>query len=184
MAWIFYSLTSHKIPTSFERVIQALIFTLIVQVLVSAQKKILLYFGQTLFSLGEWTKNSELVASLLTAVCLGVLAAYIVQSDLLHRLFRQLGVSSRSSQPSEWHGIFSKNLLYVVVHMKDGRRLFGWPSEWPSDHERGHFFITSPSWIIDKEERKEEIPLNQVEGILLDVKDVQWIELIKRQENQ
>ncbi len=69
-----------------------------------------------------------------------------------------------------------KNVTYVVLHLKDERRLYGWPIEWPSLHDRGHFLLVQASWLKDT----EEIPIKGVESILIDVNDVRWVEFMEK----
>ncbi len=44
-AWVFYSFTSFPKPSQFERVVQALIFTIFIQVFVFITKKLFLLLG-------------------------------------------------------------------------------------------------------------------------------------------
>jgi hypothetical protein len=69
-----------------------------------------------------------------------------------------------------------KNVTYVVLHLKDERRLYGWPIEWPSVPDRGHFLLVQASWLKDT----EEIPIKGVKSILIDVNDVRWVEFMEK----
>lgn len=93
-AWVFYGLTSHPKPSQFERVVQALIFTLIVKVVVSLLRALLLFAAQR-FSLLSWTEGTELVTSALVAVLFGVALAYIANTDRLHAFCRRIGLTGR-----------------------------------------------------------------------------------------
>ena len=55
--------------------------------------------------LGTWTQDSETVVSLLFAVLLGLVFAWVANKDKFHRIARGLGLTVRTSYPSEW--IFS-----------------------------------------------------------------------------
>ncbi|WP_425032221.1 hypothetical protein [Pelagibius sp.] len=58
-AWVFYGLTAHQKPSQFERVIQALIFTLIVQAIVSLEKWVAEESESILkLGYGQTTRNS------------------------------------------------------------------------------------------------------------------------------
>ena len=70
-----------------------------------------------------------------------------------------------------------KNVTYVVLHFEDERRLYGWPIEWPSEPGNGHFLITEASWL---DEKGKEIPLTGVESILIDARQVKWVEFMKK----
>lgn len=57
-AWVFYGFTSFPKPSEFERVIQALIFTFIVQFVVAIEETALIWVGQWI-SLGHWSQTSH-----------------------------------------------------------------------------------------------------------------------------
>ena len=174
-AWIFYGLTSHPKPSQFERTVQALIFTFIVQILVTP-------FHWTLVALGNivvlrpWDPISEGFASLFLAILLGVVLAYFANNDSFHKQLRKTGFTTRTSHPSEWYGIFSEKIMSVILQLKDGRRLYGYPKEWPVEPGKGQFYIMYPSWI---REDGTELDLSELDGILINAEDVQWVEFVK-----
>ncbi len=172
-AWVFYGFTSFAKPSQFERVIQALIFTLLVQVLVYLYQAMALAIGH-LWSIASWTSDVELVASVVIAVLLGLLFAYFANTDRFHAVVRKFGISRETSYPSEWYGEFSTRVTYVVLHLDGGRRLYGWPREWPSTPLRGHFAIEQASWLNEK----DEIPLEGVGSILIPVEAVRMVEFM------
>jgi len=59
-AWIFYGLTAWQKPPEFERVIQAFIFNMFVQVLVIFTSWTFSLFGKYVHSFGSWTANVSL----------------------------------------------------------------------------------------------------------------------------
>src|SRR5690606_19354347 len=89
-AWLFYGLTSHLKPSQFERVIQALIFTFVIQVILHPVKWLLLIVGGHI-PLGPWGKSAVLFSSLLIALLLGGLVAYFTNKDYFHKLLRRWG---------------------------------------------------------------------------------------------
>lgn len=174
-AWVFYGFTSFVKPSQFERVIQALIFTLIVQVVVYFYKMTAFYLSKY-WVFGLWSKDIELVVSVGVAAVLGFVFAYFANSDKFHAVIRKIGASKETSYPSEWYGEFSNKVTYVVLHLDGERRLYGWPKEWPSNPEKGHFSIQQASWLVNG----EEIPLTGVETILIPAKDVQMVEFMEK----
>lgn len=179
VAWVFFGLTSHNKPSQFERVVQALIFTVVVQALVNLEELVATALGSW-FIAGKWTETSTLVAALLTALVLGVFLSTCANADTLHSLIRKLGLTSRTSHPCEWFGIFKDYPRFVVLQQKDGARIFGWPKVWPAEPGSGQFFITSASRVVDGEEQD----LQHLEGILIDAKDVAWVEFAKQPKEQ
>lgn len=178
-AWVIYGLTSHTKPVQFERVVQALIYTVAIKAIVFLEQRLAEWVGN-FFVLGEWTENSNLIASLLTAVLLGLLISKLLNSDQLHNCFRRWGFTNRSSHPNEWSDVLSKFPSYVVLHLTGERRIYGWPEVWPSDPKDGHFFIVSPVWLEEAGHRE----VTGVEGMLIDAKSVEWIEVMANEEGE
>lgn len=174
-AWLFYGLTSHPKPSQFERVIEALIFTFVVQALLVALK-----WGLHALSgwivIGQWGRDVGLIWSLLLAVFLGVFLAYLTNNDSFHKWLRSKGLTSRTSHPSEWYCVLSQTVTYVVLHLQDGRRLYGWPKEWPIGPDKGEFYMQEAMWIV---EGGTSVDMNELEGVLIQVKDVRWVEFCK-----
>lgn len=175
-AWVFYGLTSHIKPPHFERVIQALIFSFLVQAALPIVRWVLEFIG-TRFSVHPWDGNSETLASAFVAVLLGASLAYLTNKDSFHKWIRAKGFTTRASHPSEWHGVLSERQNYVVLHLADERRLSGYPQVWPSEPDKGHFFIVRPAWLT---ETGEQSLLSGIEGLLINTKDVKWIEFIEQ----
>lgn len=174
-AWVFYGLTSFPKPSQFERVVQALIFTLIIETIVFIIKAVAIEIGRY-NPCGFWDKQSELFCSTLTAVLLGTIFSYFANRDGFHKIIRKFGITRETSYPSEWFGAFLKNITYVVLHFEDERRLYGWPIEWPSDPDRGHFVLVQASWL----DGEKEIPITGVQSIMVNVKDIKWVEFMEK----
>ena len=94
-AAIFYSLTSHPRPGAFDRVIQALIFTVIGQAIVA----LILSIDSTVKESIQWVSNWEFILSVLVAVILGLAASYASNRDTVHGILRRLGVTRETSFP-------------------------------------------------------------------------------------
>lgn len=183
-AWVLYGLTSQTKPSQFERVVQALIFTFIIQALLPLAQSVCLAAGE-IYVVRAWDKASEQIATLLLALLLGILLAYYTNTDSLHVWLRNKGLTTRTAYPSEWFGVFSQRVRYVVLHFNDERRLYGWPKEWPNESEKGHFYIMQPMWLsVDENSKPIELP--GVDGLLVSAKDVKWVEFMNdaTEENQ
>ena len=174
-AWIFYALTSHPKPSQFERTVQAIIFTFAIQVTLPAVRWILFLVGGFV-ALGKWDEEARQAVSLVLALFLGFVLAYYTNSDKLHRFLRKLKITNRTSHPSEWYCVFSEKVTLVILHLIDGRRLYGWPKEWPIEPGKGQFYMMIPSWI---DENDNLIDLPQLDGILISAKEVKWVEFLQ-----
>jgi len=168
-AWAFYGLTSHAKPSSFERVIQALIFTLFIQAFV--------------FIVGAFFPEHDWVGELMpffAAIILGIIVAIFANNDWLHKLLRKLHITAQTSYQSEWDQSFGGyNPGYIVLHLKDNRRLIGWPEIWPANPDKGHFLLEDAAWVQGEGDVDAEIiELRGVRGILVDASHIHMVEFI------
>jgi hypothetical protein len=174
-AAIVYTLTPAPRPIPFERVVQALIFTMIVQLGVSATGFTLRWAGLHWYSVGLWTEPIRLGWSVALAGSLGLFLAWAANTDRIHELLRALGVTCQTSFSSEWYGAFSRNEGYVVLHLTGQRRLYGWLEEWPNQPDHGHFVVAQAEWLED-DKRKE---LTGVYRILIKAQEVEMVEMME-----
>ena len=175
-AAVFYSLTSYPKPNEFGQVIQALVFTMVGQ-------SISWTLHQILGSSVSWSIELEATVSVLSAVVFALIVAYISNNDLAHRFFRYIGFTRENSYPSEWHASFARNPdCYVILNLKDERRLFGWPEEWPSHPSYGHFRIIEAEWLTADEDGDEPEGKTEIFAIVVSMEDVAMVEFIKVEE--
>lgn len=171
-AWIFYGLTAYPRPSPFERVIQALIFTFIIR-------------GATeILERGLNLQSSNFISSLFLALFLGILLSCFANNDKFHWLLRCLKITKETSYPSEWFSAFSDNITLVVLHLKDKRRIYGWPKEWPNDPRNGYFLLQYACWLEEENGENKEVPLDDSEGILIDSANVEMVEFFKNTEEK
>lgn len=179
-AWVFYSLTTHRKPRQFDQVVYALIATTVLHPIVTIEGNFFLWMGRW-HAFGKWTSDSTLTASVVTAVLAGLGVAQLARRDFIFRWLRKLNLTVRNHNTSEWCNVFESTDLNVVLHLKDERRIYGWPLHWPSDHKRGHFYLVDAEWLDDESKR---IPLTGVDGILINVDDVEMVEFVKGEDHE
>jgi len=174
-AWIFYAFTSYKKPEQFERVVQALVFTFVIQSIFELIKFLSITVG-AYYSLGPWKIELESGLRASIALILGLIICFYANNDKLHSILRKHAITKKTSFPSEWHGEFAKRVTYVALNLKNGRRLYGWPREWPADSISGHFSIEQPSWLT----ADGELPITGVESVVISASDVEYVEFMEK----
>lgn len=179
VTWLYFGLTSHERPPQFDRTVQALIYTAVVHALVAAERQFALWIGEC-HSLGEWTADSELAAGITSAFVLGLMVATITNHDIVHLMLRRLRVTHRTSHPGEWFSVFSENSQAVVLHLKDETQVHGWPSMWPSNAEKGHFFMTRAM----RTARDTDSTTSMHEALMINVVDVALVEFVELKERK
>ncbi len=175
-AWVVYGLTTYTKPSQFERIVQALIYSFIVTALVAVVESLLLLAGRFI-QLGTWDHSAEVIASGILAIALGLLFSFFMTNDAFFRQARRLRMTSRTPFPSEWYGAFAaRPPRYVVLHLDGGRRITGYPMEWPTEPSSGHFKLTDAAWLDDQ---NNETPLDTNDSILIAAKQVEMVEFLK-----
>jgi Family of unknown function (DUF6338) len=147
-AWILYGLTSNPKPSQFERVVQALILTFLVHAALPIVEYLLIACGKVVVTVRPWDEYAIQSTKLCVAIFLGVVLAYYTNTDSIHSWLRDRGFTTRTSYPSEWFGVFSQQVSYVVLQLQDGRRLMVGRRNGPRIHSPGIF--TSCSQVGSK----------------------------------
>lgn len=173
-AGVFHSLTAHPKPSQFERVIFALILTAIINAVLA------LITSQNLGTI--WSNEGTLALAVVLAIFIGLIFTVIANQDLFHRILRKLRITRETAFPTEWYSAFIRRpQSYIVLHMEGQRRLYGWPEEWPSSPDTGHFLMGYAEWLIDEDDDQtsESIPLANVESIVVPVSAVEMVEFME-----
>ncbi|MGY8830108.1 MAG: DUF6338 family protein [Pseudomonadales bacterium] len=176
---IFYWLSESPKPSQFERTVQALIGTGLISLFVSGVEWVLKYVGENYIVLGPWNSSAESSWAVGLAVFLGFGLAYVANHDHLYSVARKFGFTSRASY-KEWIYAFRKFPgRAVVLNLLDGRRLFGYPTVWPTDPKDGHFLLEYPKWISDT---SEFIECEGISFFLVSNADVYYVEILDKPE--
>lgn len=173
---VFYWLADAKKPGQFEQVIQALICTGLIKILVDGIAVIAFWVGQWV-TLGSWTENVATSWAIALAIGFGLALAYFSRHDVLYKFARKVGLTAKASV-GEWRYAFLRFPdRGVVLSLKDGRRLMGYPLAWPAEPESGHFVMEFPTWVVGE----ELVPQDGVTYLLIANSDVQWVEFLEPQ---
>jgi hypothetical protein len=178
-SFLFYSLTSFPKKSEFEAVIIALIYTIIINMIVDFLGIFFIFVGNW-FAISEWKQLYQVAWSIIIAICIGVLWSFLYNNDIIHKALRRIKVTSQSSYPSEWYGTFSETKRYIILDLKDERRIMGWPVEWPNFPDKGHFVLEEACWLTVNKGGK--IPLNTIDKIMIDTNNVEMVEFVKDNE--
>ena len=147
---IFRSLTSYPPPNLFDQVVQALIFTIVVHI--ACWGIIDKFETGTDEGRVSWTAPYPPHITLPLAALFGIFLAATYGKDIFHKLLHPFGITRETSFPSEWYSAFRKHpKCYVVLYLSGERYVYGWPEEWPSQPDKGHFRLSEYSWLTTDE---------------------------------
>jgi hypothetical protein len=181
-SFLFYSLTSFPKKSEFEAVVIALIYTIIIDAIVEMLGRGLIAIGNRI-AIGEWDQLSKTIWSIITALFIGLLWSRLYNNDIIHKFLRKKKITNQTSYPSEWYGTFSETKSYIILDLKDERRIMGWPAEWPNDPEKGHFVLEDAMWlIVDQDGKLGTIPLKSIDKIVIAAYNVNMVEFVKSEE--
>lgn len=171
MAWAFYGLSSYQKQGEFERVAQALVFTAMLDVVARMLVAWGILAGRLAGPLFPALEVSNLAAFL--AMPAGVALAYLANNDIVHAALRRLGVTTSSGRPDQWDAAFRLYRGYVTLDLHDGRRIIGWPVEWPDRPGEGQFLLHDHRWITTPDSTFSG-PASS--AILIPAKEVEYVE--------
>jgi hypothetical protein len=178
-SFLFYSLTSFPKKSELEAVVIALIYTVIINAIIELLGMGFIAIGNQI-AIGEWNQLSKTVWSIIIAVIIGLLWSYLFNNDRIHKFLRKTKITSKTSYPSEWYGTFTETKRYIILDLKDGRRIMGWPAEWSNDPDKGHFVLEDARWLtVDQDGRLSDIPLETIDKIMIAVHNVEMVEFVK-----
>jgi hypothetical protein len=178
-SFLFYSLRASPKKSEIEMVVMALIYTTIINTIVELLSRFFFWVGKKYGAIAEWDQSAIVICSVILSVLLGLLLSLLYNNDAIHKPLRKIKVTKQTSYPSEWYGAFYETLSFVVLHFTDGRRLMGWPREWPSDPKSGHFILEQAAWLTEEEGQEKEINLDNVEKILVDTTNIIMVEFVR-----
>jgi drug/metabolite transporter superfamily protein YnfA len=161
----------------FGKVVEALVFTLIIFVVYSfvSQKSPI-----QLSKVGEnvaYSYDSHAFLWLVgISIVIPVIMSALVTHDLHMKLARSLRISKKTARTSVWVDVFYDLDNYIIVNFKDGRSIFGWPTYFSTDPDQPYIFLSEPAWY---EEDKFQ-PVKELEGILITPEhEIESIEVLK-----
>ena len=127
----------------------------------------------------RWNNGYDLLCNFVVAVILAVVSVSIVNNDTLHICLRRINVTKETSYPSEWYRAFARHPdCYVILHLDGRRRLYGYPEEWPSDPNKGHFRMAETKWLTDDVADANGLAGTDVSAILVPVTQVEMVEFL------
>lgn len=173
-AVIFYYFTSLSKPNPFEFIILALIFATIGILIIESGLQV---YEFSLFKEDYIFLHKFLLLTGIS-IFIGLCGAWSINADIPNLWLRKIGLTRNTSYPSEWYSAFIRfsDDAYVVLHLRDGRRLYGHAHEWPDHPDQGHFIMTHNEWLL---EEGDPIKLDHVSAILIPVKDVNIVEFVE-----
>lgn len=198
-SWVFYGLTPYREPQPFNRVVRALIYTAVIQL--SAEFIVALSDdgGWQVKSVAAANGGARLAASpllvWLLSFGLGFALALMANNNWPHKwlirfppewkwtkwLWRVTNQSSHENNLS--YTMWMRRGDFIVLALKNGRRVYGWPDSWPDHPDEDFFLLSNYEWLPGARDdpaavaaANQKIPPKG--AILISAKDVDVIEFV------
>lgn len=144
--------------TVFDRVLRAMLYTFLCHVF--WQVSILFVaVGASLYGLctdhlwlwqpAEPSPRATILGLAACGMVLGLVVTSAINTDWLVACLRRLVPTKRTSRPSEWYEMFYTTNNWLVLHLKDGRRVYGWAFLYPDTPSEGHLVLKGARWLHD-----------------------------------
>jgi hypothetical protein len=151
-----------KTKDAFGRIVEALIFTMLNLACFLISRAFLETISCIKFDHREFftTGNVSLMAA--CAIVIGLIfAAEINHEWLLSLLNNKFHLTRKTAKPSTWNETWTHAQKYVVVHLDDGRRIYGWPTFYSDAPEERALFLEDASWLGEENQLiNEDSPIS------------------------
>lgn len=151
-AYVAQYLSVRRKQTEFDKVVEALLFSVILYVLT------LPMFGNTLPV--SWTSStadrdqylisirlSQLLVLALGSGVLGILYAANINHDWMMKLFRRVGVTERTARSTIWNDVFQEIGGSVQVGLTGEIKVIGYLRYYSDEAEDSSMFLENAAWI-------------------------------------
>ena len=115
-----------------------------------------------------------ILLTLLYSVVLPIIWGSIVHYDLHMKLFRKAKITDRTSRDTVWDDVFTNEKRFITIHLKDERRIAGWPLYYSTNKDDGFLYLSQAAWINEKNEEIE----TESHGFLISREMVELIEFM------
>lgn len=188
-SWVFYGLTPYKEPKPFDRIVRALVYTAIIGLLAN----------MLVFIVGKrpwWPQPGShgwlLATSLLVFVLsllVGLLLAIAANNNWPHRWLARFPMITREAvhDSNLSYAMNDRERQYIVLILRDGRRVFGYPSAWPSQPDEDFFYLADHEWLEGEDDHNDADGTKKPDdsrAIAIAAKDVLAVEFVSDKDRQ
>ena len=152
-AIVLRQVTTRAKQSDFEKLIEALVLSFILYL------TSLPFFGNTLPV--SWHEEAggyrvhlqwaQLGLLFVEAVAVSLFYGALLHHDWLHKALRRLGLTEKTSRVSVWNDVLQDiRKSYILVEIKDGRRILGYMTYYSDDAEQSSLFLEDAAWLTEE----------------------------------
>ena len=202
-SWVFYGLTPYKEPQPFNRIVRALVYTAVIRLLAEF---VIVAAGDGWWaeSIADPAGGGKLAATpplvLLLSLFLGGFLALAANNNWPHKHLVNFPprwkwaaglweITSQSTHDNNLsYAMETRKGEYVVLVLKNGRRIYGWPESWPDHPDEDFFLLTAYEWLPGPDDDAAAVSAANREihpkgAILIAAKEVDVVEFVPSEKN-
>lgn len=175
-ARILNALVVIKAKKEFEKVVEALIFSMLIYTIyffISGRSPV------TSSQIGETVSYSYNGVSflLLGFLSLGIPLVFglFITNDWHMKVARKLQISRRTARSSVWFDVFCDMRKHIIVNFENGRRVYGWPMYYSDNPDSQYIFLHNPAWI----EKDRYVYLDEEGMLITPQQKIEFIEFLE-----
>jgi len=160
----------------FDRIVQAFVFTFINLLCFALVRWSIECSFDFKFDRDQVFAPENLLLMMGCAVGIAVACSFEMNNEWLLKWLRERKITKKTYKPSTWGETIEHVERYAVVHLNDGRRIYGWPKFYSDDPNERAIFLEKASWLDENNNLINDPPIS----ILVDGNSgIQFIEFLQ-----
>jgi hypothetical protein len=160
----------------FDRVVQAFVLTFVNLICFAFIRWLLEKLVGFQFDHDQFFAINNLLLMVFCAVRIAIILSFELNNELVLTKLRKWKITKKTYKPCTWVETFEHVERLVVVHLNDGRRIYGWPKFYSDDPAERAIFLEEASWLDDENNLINNPPIS----ILLDGNSgIQFVEFLQ-----
>ena len=184
--WVYYGLVPAAKPSPFNRLVDALVHTALIRLImlgvalaVPPLAPVLESAGHS-ESLGDAFWGSLLIVAF--SALYGLILAILTNKNIPHKWLIDWGWTDQAAIRSNLSNAFSvRQNSFIVLNLRDGRRIYGWPLSWPDKTDDNYFLLSNYEWLpgqIESGASETGEKKSPDSAILIAGRDVKMVEFV------
>ena len=176
-------LVIRKERETFDKVVEAIILTTVNLILFSVLQHALEWIPRVRFDHQDFFTAGNLLLMTFCALSIGLGWSAEANNDWIYKRLRKFGITKKTTHVSTWNETFHGNAKYIVVHLKDGRRAYGYPAFYSDDPTERAIFLQDASWLSAENALLNSKPISMLLDKESGIELIEFVDFDQKQDN-